>query len=575
MGTTATGPGVSRGDSGVRAIAEPEHEAEAATEAADPEAEGRADVAEDEAPAAHSLFGEILDWLLAPLLLVWPMSIAVTYLVAASIANAPFDRSLEESTTVLAQQVKLVDGQARLVLPATSSEILRADETDRVYFQVLGSHGEFIGGDIELPLPPEDEKEAPGIVRFRDDTMRGDEVRVAWVRVDLKTGPGSNAPLVQVAETRGKRAQLAGEIIKGVILPQFVILPIAVVLVWFGLSRGIRPLYRLQQRIAQRRIDDLSPINVQEAPEEVGPLVHSFNQLLARLERNIEDQKRFIADAAHQMRTPLAGLRTQAELAMRQTDPAEIHKSLEQLATGSERATRLINQLLALARAENRSSAGPVLAPLDLEELARSVLHELVPLALEKQIDLGFEERGQPALVDGNAMLLHELVKNLIDNAIHYTPSGGSVTVRIGTAPVPADEFDNSALPADPSADDPNTFPGLGPVGVPGAPAGTAGLAFTIEVEDTGPGIPVRERDLVFERFYRVLGNSEDGSGLGLAIVREIAMQHGATVTLHDNPRAPGPLPGTLVRIRFPRRGAPPAGPDHSIDTPDMPRHAD
>jgi len=491
---------------------------------------------DDAPPAAHSLFGEILDWLLAPLLLVWPMSIAVTYLVAASIANAPFDRGLEESATVLAQQIKLVDGQARLILPVTASEILRADETDRVYFQVLGSKGEFIGGDIELPLPPEDENEAPGIVRFRDDSMRGEDVRVAWVRVDLKARPGTHAPLVQVAETRGKRAQLAGEIIKGVILPQFVILPIAVVLVWFGLSRGIRPLYRLQQRISQRKVDDLSPINLLEAPEEVGPLVNSFNQLLARLERNIEDQKRFIADAAHQMRTPLAGLRTQAELAMRQSDPDEIRRSLQQLATGSERATRLINQLLALARAENRSGAVPTPAALDLEATARAVLHELVPLALEKHIDLGFEERGRPARIDGNPVLLHELVKNLIDNAIHYTPAGGSVTVRI-VADRPADGNE----PGD--ASDGHVTPD---------PDRAHGPVFTLEVEDTGPGVPAPERALVFERFYRVLGNTEHGSGLGLAIVREIAQQHGATVTLQDNPRAPGPLPGTLVRVRFP-----------------------
>ena len=465
-------------------------------------------------PQAPSLFGEILDWMLAPLLLIWPMSIAVTYLVAASIANAPFDRGLEESVTVLAQQIRLIDGQARLALPVSAADILRADETDRVYYQVLGSRGEFIDGDIELPLPAEDEGEVIGVVRFRDDSVRGEEVRIALTHVDLRGQPGAHAPLVQVAETRGKRAQLANEIIKGVILPQFVILPIAVVLVWFGLSRGIRPLYRLQQRIQLRREDDLSPIDIKEAPEEVEPLVTSFNQLLARLEANIDEQKRFIADAAHQMRTPLAGLRTQAELAMRQNDPAEIQRSLQQLATGSERATRLINQLLALARAESRSAAPVPATPQDLTAVAREVLHELVPLALEKRIDLGLDEPAGAARIDGNGVLLHELVKNLIDNAIHYTPLGGSVTVRVLRAP--------------------------------------AAGQVVLEVEDTGPGIPPAERALVFERFYRVLGNSEHGSGLGLAIVREIAQQHEAEVELADNPHCPGPLPGTLVRVRFP-----------------------
>jgi len=476
--------------------------------------------AADETPQTHSLFGEILDWMLAPLLLVWPMSIAVTYLVAASIANAPFDRGLEESTMVLAQQIKLIDGRAQLVLPLSASDILRADETDRVYYQALGSRGEFIGGDIELPLPPEDDGEISTVVRFRDDLMRGEEVRIAYAHVSLRGGPGSVPPLVQVAETRGKRAQLANEIIKGVILPQFIILPIAVILVWFGLSRGIRPLFRLQQRIQSRKADDLSPINLREAPEEVGPLVTSFNQLLTRLERNMAEQKRFIADAAHQMKTPLAGLRTQAELAMRQTDPAEIQRSLQQLATGSARATRLINQLLTLARTESQQGSRPALVTLDLEAVAQQVMHDWVPLALEKNIDLGFEGSGQRLAVLGNALLLQELIKNLIDNAIRYTPSGGSVTVRLGLE--------------------------------------DAGRSVRLDVEDTGPGIPVPERDLVFERFYRVLGNDADGSGLGLAIVREIAQQHGAAIELGDNPHAGSAHPGTLVRIRFPARAPTP-----------------
>jgi len=466
------------------------------------------------APEAHSLFGEILDWMLAPLLLGWPMSIAATYLVAASIANAPFDRGLEESVIVLSHQVRTINGQTQLALPLRAGEILRADETDRVYYQVLGLRGEFIGGDIELPLPEVEHVGVPGVVYFRDDEMRGEEVRIAYLTVDLKLAPGAQAPLVQVAETRGKRAQLANEIIKGVILPQFIILPIAVILVWFGLSRGIRPLYRLQQRIQARALDDMSPINVLEAPQEVSPLVNSFNQLLARLERNIQDQKRFIADAAHQMRTPLAGLRTQAELAMRQTDTVEIQRSLRQLATSSARATRLVNQLLALARAENRGGVLPARVPLDLETLAREVMRDWVPVALEKGIDLGFEGCGEPILIEGDSMLLQELLKNLIDNAIHYTPEGGTVTVRVGH------NHDTSQA--------------------------------SLEVEDTGPGIAPAERQLVFERFYRVLGHASDGSGLGLAIVREIAQQHGADVIVTDNPHhQTADAPGTRFRVNF------------------------
>jgi two-component system sensor histidine kinase TctE len=462
----------------------------------------------------RSLFGEILDWMLAPLLLVWPMSIAATYLVATSIANAPFDRALGDSVTLLAQQVKFEGGSARLALPLAASDLLRADDADRTYFQVLASPATLVAGDARLPAPAEDEPPVPGVVQFRNDLIAGEAVRVAALQMELRSSQGVRGPLVQVAETLSKRSQLANEIIKGVILPQFLILPIAVVLVWFGLSRGIRPLSRLQERIQARAPDDMRPIDPRETPEELAPLVASFNQLLRRLEQNISDQKRFVADAAHQMRTPLAGLRTQAELAMHEADPDELKRSLQQLATSSVRATHLINQLLSLARAENRSQTRDGMAPVELEALSRDVMREAVPVALEKNIDIGFESAGRAVRVTGNALLLRELLKNLLDNAIRYTPSGGAVTVRVAAGDSPGEAI--------------------------------------LQVEDDGPGIPPAERELVFKRFYRILGSGTDGSGLGLAIVREIAQQHGAEITL-ESP-APDGAPartGTIITIRF------------------------
>jgi two-component system sensor histidine kinase TctE len=443
------------------------------------------------------------------------MSIAATYLVAASIANVPFDRNLEDSVTLLAGQVKVTDDQTRLSLALPARELLRADDTDHTYYQVLGTRGELVGGDADLPPPVEDEPLAAGIVRFRNGLIRGEKVRIAYTVLDTQIGPNEHPPLIQVAETFGKRAQLANEIIKGVILPQFLILPIAVVLVWFGLSRGLRPLSRLQERIQARGPEDLSPIDPKEAPQEVAPLVASFNHLLARLDGNIQDQRRFIANAAHQMRTPLAGLRTQAELALRENDSDELKRSLQQLATSSVRATRLINQLLSLARAENRSSPGTNLAPVALEALSRDVVKDWVPAALERRIDLGFEAPEAPVLVHGDPVLLRELVKNLLDNAIRYTQTEGAVTVRVA-----ADRSELTAL---------------------------------LEVRDNGPGIAESERGLVFERFYRILGSGSDGSGLGLAIVREIALQHNAQVTLTGAPTVHDPKrPGTIVGVRFP-----------------------
>jgi two-component system sensor histidine kinase TctE len=476
----------------------------------------------------RSLFGEILDWMLVPLLLLWPMSIAITYLVAKSIANHPFDRALEDNVTVLAQQVKEVSGKVLVQLPGPSRDILRADDVDNVYFQVVGPRGEHIDGDRDMPSPPSDEERPyPGSVQFRSDTMRGSDVRIAYVFVDFRRTKGvrdaSKEPalaLVQVGETLDKRVQLANEIIKGVILPQFIILPIALALVWFALSRGLSPLAELQHHIRARRPDDLSPIDSGQVPEEISPLVRSLNDMLERLSQTIHMQKRFIADAAHQMKTPLAGMRMQSELALRETDPDEIHRSLEQLSKSSQSATRLVNQLLALARAENQTPEAKSSEPIELCELARNVVQDWVPASFAYRIDLGFEQPGHPVMVIGDPVMLREMLSNLIDNALRYTPSPGSVTVRVRT--VAEEKF------------------------------------AVLEVEDTGPGIPAAERAHVFERFYRILGSNVEGSGLGLSIVREIAQQHDAEVDIFNNPRSHDPkFPGSLFRVTLPmeRRG--------------------
>ena len=477
-----------------------------------------APAAERDDDVQHSLFGEILDWMLAPLLLLWPMSIAITYLVAKSIANQPFDHALEDSVTVLAQQVRQAQGHstgAAMRLPGSAREILRADDVDNVYFQILGPDGAYVDGDRDLPAPADDDAARAGAVQFRNDSMHGTPVRVAYAYVAQETAPRDEVhpALVQVAETLEKRAQLANEIIKGVILPQFIILPIVLALVWFALSRGLSPLAQLQERIRARSSDDLSPIESHQVPEEITPLVRSLNEMLGRLSLSIEMQKRFIADAAHQMKTPLAGMRMQSELALRQTDHEEIHRSLQQLAKSSESATRLVNQLLALARAEHQPQAGTAFVALELGELARCGVQDWVAASFAQRIDLGFEPASEPVRISGNPTMLRELLSNLIDNALRYTPAGGSVTVRV-----------------------------------------RAGAEHAVlEVEDTGPGIPQAERQQVFQRFYRILGSASDGSGLGLAIVREVAQQHGAEIDVFNNPRAHQPkLPGSLFRLSFP-----------------------
>ena len=466
----------------------------------------------------RSLFGEILDWMLTPLLLLWPISLVLTWLVAQGIAGKPFDRALEYNAGALAQLVSVNNNKVQFSLPLPARELLRADDSDTVYYQVLGANGEHLSGERALPLPPDDEKAVPGEVRLRDDEIRGVAIKVAytWVKVAL---PGARPALVQVAETLEKRSVLATEIVKGVMLPQFVILPIAVLLVWLALVQAIKPLNMLEERIRARKPDDLSPIDAQAAPLEVAPLVDSVNDLLLRLKDSIATQKRFLADAAHQLKTPLAGLRMQADLAQREgADADELKQSLRQIGRSSVRATHTVNQLLALARAESSGSAMPR-QTCDLAELTMSVVRDCVPRAIEKQIDLGYEgtEPGAPGgQIEGNPTLLKELVRNLLDNAINYTPSSAQQPAVI-TARVLSDPTQGRLV---------------------------------LQVEDSGPGVPLAERELVFQPFYRALGTEADGSGLGLPIVLEIAQQHNATVDL-DETRPGQAAPGARFTVRF------------------------
>lgn len=468
--------------------------------------------------AQRSLFGEILDWMLTPLLLLVPVSIGVTWLVAQGIANAPYDRALEYNIQTLAKSVDLKGGPGRLELAPVAREVLRTDGSDQMFYQLLDSQGALADGERELPYPGTDDVPVPGVVYLRNGMVHGKPVRIAALWLDGAT-PEAPPALLQVAETRDKQSVLATEIIKGVLLPQFAILPLAVLLIWLALVRGIKPLSVVEARIRERRPGDLSPLDESSVPLEVVPLVLSVNDLLSKLNDSIGTQKRFLADAAHQLKTPLAGLRMQADLAQREGANAdELKQSLKQIGRASVRATHTVNQLLSLARAES-SGANIGRQPCDLARLTIEVVREAVPRAIDKRIDLGYEgaEAGAPGvLLEGNPTLLKELVRNLVDNAINYTPSTperpGVITAR-----VLADPF---------------------------------GRIVMLQVEDNGPGIPESERELIFQPFYRVLGNEADGSGLGLPIVREIARQHFATVRLEDAHPGQRP-PGALFSLRF------------------------
>jgi len=461
-------------------------------------------MAREKQHSQKSVFGEIVDWTLAPLLILWPISMAIQYFLAYNIADGAYDRELRDSVMAISRQLSYTAGQLVVKDDAAAAVIMRADEDDLTYFQVRDQRNAVAGGDVTVPLVEFTPEMEPEKVYFRDDHLPGVEVRVAYMFAQVPGMPG--AALVQVAETVGKRSRLASEIIGDVLAAQFLIVPVALLFVWLGLTRGVEPLNALTDAIRRRKPGDLAPIDEADVPEEVRPLIGAFNDLLARLDASLRAQQRFVADAAHQMRTPLAGLKMQAEIAMRQRDSVNLQHAMRQIVTSADRTAHLINQLLALARAD--SDSPPALQPLDLDELARDVAREWVLRARDRDIDLGFEAAGQAAWVDGNAALLRELLGNLVDNAIRYTRAGGRVTVRVRVED-----------------------------------------RIVLDVEDTGIGIDDAERELVFERFYRVLGTEVEGSGLGLPIVRGIAHLHRASVVLAPNARERG----TVAQVEFPR----------------------
>jgi two-component system sensor histidine kinase TctE len=442
----------------------------------------------------------LLAWLMPPLLALWLIGALLAYYFVVDFANRIYDRWLLDSVVSLAQQVHVQSGKLSADLPAAVLRILEYDAVDRIYYRVIGSDGSVFAEQGQIPEPP---SSGPQSV-FYDGRIDGVPVRIAALRVE---GAGGSVQ-VQVAETLVKRHTLTSEILAAMLLPQLLLIGTASSLIWYGVGRGLGPLERLRSDIVQRSHRDLSPLEGSRVPAEVAPLVNALNELFERLDRAVAGQNRFIADAAHQLRTPLAGLKTQADLAMREDDPIAMRSALERIRAAVDRSVHLVNQLLALARADHSHEHPLPIVPLELTRLARDTTEEWVGKALDAQLDLGFETPEDAVSVRGNAELLHELLDNLIDNALRYTPAGGTVTVRVA-------RHEQGGL---------------------------------LEVEDNGPGIVPAERERVLGRFYRAEGTPGEGCGLGLAIVREIVNLHVATIAIGDGANGRG----ARVSIVFP-----------------------
>ncbi len=443
----------------------------------------------------------LLGWLIVPLSVLLLVGTFAAFRVAFRMADSAYDHTLKDAALAIANQVQVHGGQATLNFPPEAQRVLLTDKYDKLFYLVVGPNKEFIAGNRDLPQS-ESESLAPNRPYY-DSKFHGEPVRVAVLYTHL--GPGRIT--VYIAETLVKRHKLIEEIIFAMLLPVVLLALAVIALVWFGVARGLLPLERLRQEISSRSPKDLRPVPEEHAPREVRPLMHALNQLMERFGRTLSAQQRFLANAAHQLRTPLAGLQTQIELAMRQFDnPAELRHTLDILHSSVERTTRLTNQLLVMARAEAGDALPDARQSIDLSERVKGIADEWVRRALTYNVDLGFELETAP--LEGIPLLLQELLANLLDNAIRYSGSGGQVTVRTYLA-------DGHAV---------------------------------LEVEDDGPGVPSAERQNVFERFYRIAGSQGEGCGLGLAIVAEIAHAHNASVELAE----PVAGKGALFVLKFP-----------------------
>ncbi|WP_342116168.1 sensor histidine kinase [Pseudoduganella sp. OTU4001] len=438
----------------------------------------------------------LLKWLVVPVLLLNLAGMALSYALAWIPAQIAFDQSLSEAAATLGSRVTERDGRLLLDLPPAAEHALRDDELDKVYFSLRDNQGRLVAGDAVLPVMP-----ARAGAPASDGMVAGEAVRMAALPLVV----GQQQGIVVVAKTLRKRGQARAAIVRAM-LPLAAVLTLASAgLVWFSVTNGLSPLNKVRAEIQARSADNAAPIATAEVPLEVAPVVQAFNGLLDKVHAGAQAQQDFLANVAHQLRTPLAGMRTQIDLLAAQERGPEAASSLAMMQASTERMIRQVNQLLAFARAEPGPLRKTRMERMSLDQLLEESIQHFVEQALRKDIDLGFDL--QPTMVLGDRFLLRDLIDNLIDNAIRYTPAKGSVTV--------------------------SCFAHLG-----------GGM---LTVEDSGPGIAPAKRAAVFQRFQR-LDEKTTGSGLGLAIVRDIANAHGATVAI-DTPHSGQ---GALFSVYFP-----------------------
>jgi two-component system, OmpR family, sensor histidine kinase TctE len=440
-----------------------------------------------------SLQGQLRKRLLLALTALLFLSGLLSYSITKHYANQVYDRWLYDSVNSLAQQVRYTGGRAALDLPRIAQEMFEWDDDDKTLFRVVGSQSGHIAGYTEAPASALQGTTFRNAVLF-EATVRGQDMR--WAAIELDLQPAGERVTVLVGETTKKRRALADEVLISVWLPQVILFLVVIGVMLRIVSSHAVGIRSLSVRLLEFTHQTLDPLPATNVPQELLPLLSALNELLAKLKLASAAQRSFIANAAHQLRTPLTALRLQAEHAVNCDNIEEMRASVLKLQLAADRATRLANQLLLLSRAEPHPNTELARREVDLYQLAFGTASAWVPEAIDRHIDLGFDENSKHVILSVDETLVGEAINNLLDNALKYCPAGSKVTVSVTSAPEPA-----------------------------------------IVVEDNGPGISSDERTRVVNRFYRGDNKSNtriEGSGLGLAIVQEVASAHGGRLVITE-----------------------------------------
>lgn len=449
----------------------------------------------------NSLRLQLLAWVVLPLVGLATINLWTSHRNALTTADLVTDRMLMGSARAIAERAAVTDGVLDATIPPAAIEMFDTGDRDSVYYHVKAAGGRLLTGYPDLPEAPE---HASVGASYREHPLRLLTLSHAVI------GAGADSPItVTVGVTLAGHDAMVRRLWLSAFTQQLALVAIAGLFVLLGLHRGLAPLIRLRDAVRSPNRSELDPVEVPGAQSEIRPLIDALNAYMERVRAQMAAQRRFIANAAHQLRTPLALLSTQASYALRESAADARQEALVALQASSGRLARLAEQLLTLSRAEP-GSRRPRADRIDLTEAARHVLETQAPTAISRNIDLGLEEAG-PVPVIGDGTMLREMIVNLVDNALRYSAAGGTVTVKLAAV-------DGEAV---------------------------------LTVADDGPGIPMDERDHVFERFYRIAGSTEEGSGLGLAIVREVVENAAGRVTLGD-----GAAGGLVVEVRLPLAGS-------------------